>query len=220
MRVTRTKRIAAAIGLIGLLAGCGTSSPGTASTPLTPATTTKPSGQHPTTGSTAPPTPYATEINPPGDIPDNQVYVTVHSTSGSQRFSVQVPEGWAQSSKGGTVTYTDKLNSVAYQPAVSASRPTVASVRAHEVPQLNATTSHFQLQDVATFTRAGGSGVLVTYLADSRPDPVTNKVVRDAVQRYEFWRGGQLAILTLSGPQNADNVDPWAKVSGSFRWTH
>ena len=58
----------------------------------------------------------------------------------------------------------------------------------------------------------------ITYLLDSAPNPVTDKVVRDAVERYEFWHAGQEAILTLTGPEHADNVDPWQIVSDSLQW--
>jgi hypothetical protein len=47
---------------------------------------------------------------------------------------------------------------------------------------------------------------------------VTGKVVRDAVERFEFWKAGEEAILSLSGPQGADNVDPWQIVSDSLHW--
>jgi len=38
------------------------------------------------------------------------------------------------------------------------------------------------------------------------------------VERYAFWRAGTTVILTLSGPQGADNVDPWRMVTDSFGW--
>jgi len=47
---------------------------------------------------------------------------------------------------------------------------------------------------------------------------VTGKVVRDAFERYTFYRAGKRVDLTLSGPTNADNVDPWRIVSDSLRW--
>jgi hypothetical protein len=53
---------------------------------------------------------------------------------------------------------------------------------------------------------------------DSAPNPVTGKVVRDAVERFEFWKAGEEAMLSLSGPQGADNVDPWQIVSDSLHW--
>jgi hypothetical protein len=48
---------------------------------------------------------------------------------------------------------------------------------------------------------------------------VTGKAGRDAVQRYVFFHNGTRVTLTLSGPQAADNVDPWRIVSDSVRWT-
>jgi hypothetical protein len=38
------------------------------------------------------------------------------------------------------------------------------------------------------------------------------------VERYEFWRAGREVVLTLAGPVDADNVDPWRTVSDSLRW--
>ena len=43
-------------------------------------------------------------------------------------------------------------------------------------------------------------------------------VVPDAVERYEFWRGGTEAVVTLSGAAGSDNVDPWRLVTDSFTW--
>ena len=42
--------------------------------------------------------------------------------------------------------------------------------------------------------------------------------IRDAVERYSFWHNGIEAVLTLSGPKGADNVDPWRIVSDSLKW--
>ena len=43
-------------------------------------------------------------------------------------------------------------------------------------------------------------------------------LIHDAVERYEFWKAGTEVVLTLSGPQGADNVDPWRIVTDSFGW--
>jgi hypothetical protein len=67
-------------------------------------------------------------------------------------------------------------------------------------------------------SRAGGTAVLIRYSADSQPDPVTGKVYKDAIERYEFYRNGTEAVVTLAGPAGADNVDPWRTVTNSFRW--
>jgi hypothetical protein len=130
-----------------------------------------------------------------------------------------VPEGWARSTTGGVTTFTDKLNSVSIQVVKSATAPTVASVRRQEVPQLRSSVTKFALGNISTASRQAGRAVLVTYQQDSKPDPVTGKVVRDAVERFDFWRSGQEAVLTLSGPVGADNVDPWQIVSDSLHWT-
>lgn len=51
------------------------------------------------------PQPIAAEKNPPGDIPDDQAFVTFKSPLG---FSIRVPEGWARRDLAGGVTYSDK----------------------------------------------------------------------------------------------------------------
>jgi hypothetical protein len=157
------------------------------------------------------------ESNPPGDIPDNTAFVTY--TPPRRTYAVKVPEGWARTVRGEQVTFTDKYNSVNVTLVHAATRPTVTSARSAEVPAIAAATNCFTLRDVTTVTRAGaGTAVLVRYRADAAPDPVTGKSVRDDVERYEFWRSGTEAVLTLSGAQGADNVDPWKTVSDSFRW--
>jgi hypothetical protein len=76
----------------------------------------------------------------------------------------------------------------------------------------------FQLRRVTPTTRAGQKVVEIDYLLDSAPDQVTGKVIRDIAYRFEFYRGGREAVLTLTGPRNADNVDPWRLVSNSVAW--
>ncbi len=51
----------------------------------------------------------APEVNPPGDIPDSQVFVRYTSASGG--FALKVPEGWAR---------TESPTSVATPPAATA----------------------------------------------------------------------------------------------------
>ena len=54
---------------------------------------------------------WAAERNPPGDIPDDQVFVPYTSSAGS--YSLKVPEGWARSEKGSDVNFIDKFDGVA-----------------------------------------------------------------------------------------------------------
>ena len=51
------------------------------------------------------PNPNAPEKSPPGDIPDNQVYVAYRVPGG--HVALKVPEGWAQTRSGSTVTFSD-----------------------------------------------------------------------------------------------------------------
>ncbi|MEU8488877.1 hypothetical protein [Streptomyces sp. NPDC048641] len=160
--------------------------------------------------------PAPTESNPPGDIPDNQAYVTYKASGGG--FTVKVPEGWARTDKGGTTTFTDKLNRVQISAATTSSAPTAASVTSKIVPQLQHQVARFADPKVMQAARKAGPVVLLKYRGDSAADPVTGKVVRDAFERYAFYQHGREVDLTLSGPVNADNVDPWRIVSDSFAW--
>jgi hypothetical protein len=160
--------------------------------------------------------PHQTESNPPGDIPDQQVFVA-YAPPGAH-FSVKVPEGWARSSTSQGVTFTDKLNSITLAEAPATTAASIASTTATVVPQLAGQVPAFAPGKISTVTRTAGPAVLVIYLGDSAPDPVTNKVVRDAFERYSFWHAGHEAVLTLTGPQGADNVDPWKIVTDSLRW--
>ena len=209
---TRSPRLWAGVGLIvlsGALAGCG----GTAATP-------DPSAAAPTVPAVATspadvPTAAATESNPPGDIPDNQAFVAFSVPGG--RVSVKVPEGWARSTSATGTVFSDKLNRI--EVAVSKSPPpTAASVTRDDVAKLEKSVPRFTLDKVSTTKRNAGPVVLVTYQGDSAQDPVTGKVVRDAFERYIYYSNGQRLDLTLSGPTNADNVDPWRIVSDSVAW--
>jgi hypothetical protein len=151
-----------------------------------------------------------------GDIPDSQAYVEYAPPDGP--YTLKVPEGWARTEQTGTVTFTDKLNRVQVSTLPEAAAPTVDSVRARELPAIQAAAKGFRSASVTAVSRSGGAAVLVAYETDSPPDPVTGKVVRDTVQRFEFWRNGTEAVLVLTSPVGADNTDPWRTVSDSYRW--
>jgi hypothetical protein len=202
------RRALAAVVVAGLalLAGACGSSGGNPYGGSTPTSATPPSAA----------SKNAPEVNPAGDIPDNQVFVAYRPPGG--RFTAKVPEGWARVRQGGTVSFTDKLNTISMETRPAPAAPTLASARQAELPAIQSASRRYQPGSVTQVRRAGGSVVLVTYKADAPADPVTGKVVHDAVERYESWRGGTEAILTLAGPVGADNVDPWRIVSDSFRW--
>jgi hypothetical protein len=135
------------------------------------------------------------EVSPAGDIPDNQAYVRF-APSGAG-FSVKVPEGWSRTQSGGAVVFTDKLNSIRIE---------------QSAPSAHA-------GQTTTVHRTAGTASKLTYTTQAAPNPVTGKAGTDAVERYVFKKGGRTAVLTLSGPKGADNVDPWRIVTDSLRWT-
>lgn len=195
--------VGAVVGLVILVAGCGGATP----------TSTDGAGQGANSGAGT----TAQESNPPGDIPDNQVFVPYAPDSGG--FTVSVPEGWARSAEGDAVIFTDKLNSVRIETVSAATAPDVASATAAEVPLIATATTGYTPGEVSMVSRTAGEAVLITYGAQSAPDPVTGQTFTDAVERYEFFKDGVEVILTLSGPQGADNVDPWKTITDSFGWT-
>lgn len=192
-----------------LLAACGSNS-GSKTAATTAATA---GGCGP--GTTAAGSDSGLEVNPPGDIPDDQAFVTYSPKSAT--YSIKVPEGWARTEQADHASFTDKLNSIDIQLVPLPKEPTVDSVKA-ELPKIASSASCYEAGNVTTVTRKGGTAVLVTYRADGEPDPVTGKVVLDDVERYAFWKGGTAAVITLSGSTGSDNVDPWKIVTDSFTW--
>ena len=210
MSARRTLTMAGAIAATAILAACS----GTSAT-SEPAVSS--SGPSSTAAATSPPAPRVTEANPPGDIPDNQAYVAFSPTGSG--YSLKTPEGWSRTSAGATTSFTDKRNHIEVSTAAAPTEPTIASVRNTDAPSLKAKVPNFSVGKVSTVVRSGGKAILLTYQGDSSPDQVTGKVVRDAFERYTFYRAGKRVDLTLSGPTNADNVDPWRIVSDSLRWS-
>ena len=206
--------LAAAVALVtaALVSACtGPSSPSVAGGPAASRTSTTTSA-----GPGASPAP-ATESNPPGDIPDTQAFVPV--TPAGAPVTLLVPEGWARTESGAGTVFDDKLNRVQVTATATAAAPTVASVTGTELAALRGSVPNFTLGQVTADSRTAGPVIMTTYQGDSPVDPVTGKVVRDAFERYTYFKNGTRVDVTLSGPVNADNVDPWRKVTDSLRWT-
>jgi hypothetical protein len=182
--------------LLAVLAGCG----GSSSSPSSKAAD-----------------PNAQEVSPAGDIPDNQAFVA-YSPPGAD-YSVKVPEGWARSTTGRAVTFTDKLNAIRMEERAAKGRSSVAAAKRAQLPALAKQVKGFQPGSVSLVRRTSGPAVRITYLATSPPDAVTGKTRTNAVERYLFVRNGKQVVLTLSGPEGADNVDPWKLVTDSLRWS-
>jgi hypothetical protein len=198
LRSRLTQLIAAGALLASLgLAACGSSSGGS-------------------TGSTGAGQAAAPEVNPAGDIPDNQAFVAY--TAPGTHASVKVPEGWSRTASAGAVTFTDKLNAIRIEGA-PASGPLSASAARRDLAALRSRVAGFAPGTVTTVSRAAGPAVRMTYLARAQPNAVTGRAGQDAVERYVFFHQGRRLVLTLSGPKGADNVDPWKIVTDSVRWS-
>jgi hypothetical protein len=206
MRRTFLLPAAAAALSAAVLAGCSEGKSPTASGRSAPV-----SG-----GAASAPTAGATETSPSGDIPDTQAYTAYQPAGGG--FTVKVPEGWARTTTATAASFTDKLNRIEITSAAAPAAPTFQSVTSQVVPVLKGQVPAFAVGKVSVVSRSAGQAVLLTYQGDTAPDPVTGKVVRDAFERYSFQRNGREVVLTLSGPVQADNVDPWRIVTDSFRW--
>jgi len=154
------------------------------------------------------------ESNPPGDIPDNTVFVPYHSVKGG--WTVTVPEGWSRTTTGTTVTFTDKLNTVQVD-ARPGSPVALAGAKKTDVPALSNSARAFKLTSVTQVTLPAGPAVLISYQANSDPNPVTGKQYRLDVLRYELFHAGTRTTLTLLSPVGADNVDPWRIVTQSLK---
>ena len=187
-------------------ATAGLSRPGSASPRSTAIDSPRPAGR-----------PAATESNPPGDIPDNTAFVAFRP--GSAKVTVRVPEGWARAATTAGTTFTDKLNSITIQTRRTPRPRSNTLVIGTEVAQLiKAAGANVSAMKASAVRRHAGAAVLITYLADSAVNPVTGKVVRDAVEWYEFWHAGTEVDLTLFGPVGADNVHLWRTVTDSLAW--
>jgi hypothetical protein len=158
--------------------------------------------------------PAAPEKNPPGDFPDNQVFVEYRSPLG---FKIKVPEGWARRESSDGAIFNDKYNTIALVMSQRADAVT-AKVKEQDVAELEKAGKAVRVTAVKSVKLLAGSAVVVSYSSNSEPNPVTEKAVREENERYFFWQKGKLVTLTLSSPYGADNADQWNLMSKSFRW--
>lgn len=158
----------------------------------------------------------APETKTPGDIPDTTAYIPYTNVSGHYTFSH--PEGWAQTTQGSSVTFTDKYNGASATVESGSTAPTAASAQASEVPMLQATEPAFALVSISAVTLPAGTGVVIVYRRNSPADPVTGRSVRQEVHRYVIGGNNQVVALDLFGAVGADNVDPYARMSQSLHF--
>jgi hypothetical protein len=164
---------------------------------------------------TAQETAVAPEKNPPGDIPDNQVFVQYTSPSG---FSIKVPEGWSRVDRPDGARFSDKYNIIDLAVSKPDQPPNAASAKARDAAELKNAGRAVEIKSVKDVKLKSGPAVLISYASNSDPSPVTNKQIRLEHERYLMFRNGKLVSLDLFAPLGADNVDQWKLMSNSFQW--
>jgi hypothetical protein len=156
------------------------------------------------------------EKNPPGDIPDNQVFVRYASPLG---FTLEVPEGWSRSDHPSGVRFFDKYNIIEATVAPADAAPTATSAQSREVADLTKTTHAAKISAVKDVKLKPGPALRITYTSNSEPNPVTNRQIRLEHERFIFFKDGKAVTLDFAAPTGADNADQWQLMSNSFRWS-
>lgn len=160
--------------------------------------------------------PVAQEKNPPGDIPDSQVFVKYASSQGG--YEIEFPEGWARTTRGSDVIFADKLDGLSVTVTNAADPPNVESIRKNQAELLKKTGRAVRIKSIRNIRLSNGPALLMVYQSNSEPDPVVNKQVRLENRSYFYYKNGKLAELRLWAPLGADNADEWNRISKSFRW--
>jgi hypothetical protein len=160
--------------------------------------------------------PLAPEKNPPGDIPDSQVFVNYASYQWG--YEIEVPEGWARTTKGSNVIFTDKLDGLSVMVTNAPDAPNVESIRKNQAELLKKTGRAVRIRGIRNIRLSNGPALLMVYQSNSELDPVVNKQVRLENSSYFYYKNGKLAELRLWAPLGADNFDQWDRISNSFRW--
>src|SRR5215470_12953169 len=104
--------------------------------------------------------PVAPEVNPPGDIPDSQVFVTYTSPAG---FSIKVPEGWARTERSDGAHFADKYDSVDIAVAPAASAPTPEGVRNGDAAVVEKSERAVRISAIGRISLPSGTAVLIVY---------------------------------------------------------
>lgn len=206
----------AVLALVAAAAGCGSSSSkGPAPAPAAAAaTTTRALATTTAPASAAGALTAEAQAAAAGDIPDNQVFLAFRNSGAG--YSIRYPEGWLQRGSGQNVTFQDKNNRIRI---VVGNGPafTADSVNA-DVAALKSGNASFQATPPTPIALPAGPAFKVSYSTESAPDPVTNKRVTLAVDRYYLSKRGKRAIVDLGAPKGVDNVDAFRTISQSFRW--
>jgi hypothetical protein len=160
-------------------------------------------------------TAVALEKNPPGDIPDDQVFVQYTSPLG---FRLKIPEGWARLERPGGVRFFDKYNIIDVSVAKAEQAPSAATVGMGPASELQVAGRGAEIKAIKEVKLRSGPAVLISYISNSDPNPVTSKQIQLEHDRYLIFKDSTLVSLDMSAPLGADNVDQWKLMSNSFQW--
>src|SRR5262245_65826312 len=75
------------------------------------------------------------EKNPPGDIPDSQVFIDYASPQG---FTLKVPEGWARADRADGTSFIDKFDGIVVSVTKADALPSIDSAKTDYVAKLEA----------------------------------------------------------------------------------
>ena len=159
--------------------------------------------------------PVASEVSPPGDIPDNQAFITFSSPSG---YTIKVPEGWARKDGAQSAVFSDKYNHISLVTHDAVAKIDAAYAKYTLVPELEKSGHAVANVKVTTVKLKAGTVIKLAYDTNSEPNAITNKQVREENEKFYYTNKGKLVELTLSAPKGADDVDQWKFISSSFRW--
>ncbi|MCR4435821.1 MAG: hypothetical protein QHH06_09440 [Clostridiales bacterium] len=158
----------------------------------------------------------APEKNPPGDIPDTQVFVKYSSPTGG--YELQTPEGWARTENGGDVKFVDKFDGLQVNIIDVTGPVTLDSISKNQAADLVNTGRAVKIKSIKAAKLSGQQAFIISYDSNSDPDPVTNKQIRLENQNFYFYKGGKMAVVKVWAPLGADNVDQWNYISQNFKW--
>ena len=157
----------------------------------------------------------APEKNPPGDIPDSQVFITYTSPLG---VSLKIPEGWSRKERADGAAIFDKYGVIDVAISSLPTAPTAASAKTGEAVELERNGRAVKIASIKDIVLPAGPAVQIVYTSNSDANAVTGKHIRLENERYLIGRAGKLATLTFSAPAGADNADQWKLMHDSFKW--
>lgn len=159
--------------------------------------------------------PVPAEKNPPGDIPDTQVFVIYKSPLG---FQLKIPEGWARADLPNGARFSDKYGTIDLRKFDSTAAITAATLKAGAAHDLQSSVRAVTIKSIKEEKLPAGPAVLIAYTSNSDPNPVTNKQVRLENNRYIFFKNATEVTVDFAAPAGADNADQWQFMSRSFKW--